>query len=370
MNRSAFCLLPQTKRSASILCFVLRGCQLAVQLKSRVQQVVYGFSAVLLTFVLPLSVVSQSAQPRDHAGYVLPDGSIQIIANSHLSGIVHALDAIFSSTHPGAKFTVREGDNYSAMAALTFDRSAFAPLSTTYTRIGLGDNLKIAAEPVGFRIAHATLIPGAATPMLGIIIHRDNPVAALSMAQLTRIFAVGAPAGDVATWGQAGVTGPLSKRAIHPIGPLTSDYLDSEDPQAGEFISTDKMGGLNMNHSYVGLARYADVVQRVSEDPAAIGVTALNIPLANVKVIAIKDTDTSEPIQPTAASIASGKYPFDRYVYIYLRVGKGMPLDPFGREYVRTALSPDGQRAIAAERAGYIPLTSGEIAQELSRLDR
>jgi phosphate transport system substrate-binding protein len=318
---------------------------------------------------IPGKYAPAQVAPRDHAGYTLPDGTIQIVASSRLAGVVRALNQVFTATHPGVRFTVLEGDNYSAMAALTFDRTAFAPLGSEYTRIGLGDNLKIAADPIGFRISHASLSPGIGVPALGVIVNATNPVASLSMTQLTRMFAVGGPASDIATWGQAGISGPLAEREVHPVGPMPSDYTDSEDPQAGEFLSTDKMSGLNMNHRYIALARYADVVQRVKEDPAAVGITALNIPLNDVKVIALKG-DVGSPVQGSAAEIAAGRYPLDRFVYIYLRVGKGMPTDPFGKEYLRTALSEEGQRAIAAEAAGYIPLNAGELAEERMRLDQ
>lgn len=306
---------------------------------------------------------------QQHAGYVLPDGTIQIVTCSQLAGVVRALNRIYVAAHPGVKFTVLEGDNYSAMAALTFDRSAFAPLGTEYTRIGLGDNLKIAAEPLGIRIAHASLSPGTGVPALGVIVNRANPIASLSMAQLTRMFAVGGPQGDIVTWGQAGVAEPLAEREVHPMGPMPSDYTNSEDPQAGEFLSTEKMGGLNMNHRYVGMTRYADVVERVKEDPAAIGITALNVPLGDVKVIGLK-SDTGSASSGSAGDIAAGRYPLDRFVYIYLRVGKGMPLDSFGKEYVRMVLSDEGQRVIASEAAGYLPLSAGELAEERARLDR
>ncbi len=307
--------------------------------------------------------------PRDHAAYVLPDGRIQIVTSSRLAGVVAALNKLFASTHPGVKFSVREGDNYSAMAALTFDRTAIAPMGSEYTRIGLGDNLKIAAEPLGFRIAHASLQPGTAVPALGVIVNPANPIATLTMTQLTRIFAVGGPSGDIATWSQAGVAGILADRDVHPVGPMPSDYTESDDPQAGEFLSIDKMGGLNMSHRYIAVASYAEVVERVKEDSAAIGITALNIPLSGVKVLALK-SDIGAPSPATDVEITAGRYPLDRFVYIYLRVGKGMPLDAFGKEYMRMVLSSEGQRVISTNGSGYIPLNAGELAEERARLDR
>lgn len=320
--------------------------------------------------LLSLAIAMQAqVAPRIGAPYVAQDGSVQIVTCAEMSGVVQALNKVFVASHPGVRFKVLDGDNYAAMAALTFDRSIVAPLGTTYTRIGLGDNLKIAAEPLGFRIAHATLRPGKAVPALGVIVNRANPLTSLSMAQLTRIFAVGAPAGDIATWGQAGVKGILEDRSIDPVGPMPSDYMESDDPQVGEFLSTDKFYGLNMNHRYVPLQRYRDVVQRVSEDAAAIGITALNVDLGDTKVIALK-SETGAPSPGSAADIAAGRYPMDRFVYLYLRIGKGMPLDDFGKEYLRVALSEEGQRAIAADVAGYIPLNAGELAQERAKLDR
>jgi phosphate transport system substrate-binding protein len=47
-----------------------------------------------------------------------------------------------------------------------------------------------------------------------------------------------------------------------------------------------------------------------------------------------------------------------------------MPIDSFGKEYMRMVLSEEGQRAIADEAAGYIPLSAGELAEARAKLDR
>jgi phosphate transport system substrate-binding protein len=283
-----------------------------------------------------------------------------------MTEVVRSLNTLYSAAHPGTRFTLAVGDNYSAMAALTFNRSLVAPMGCEYTRIGLGDNLKIAADPVPIRLAHATLRPGAGTPALGVIVNNANPLDSLSIAQLTRLFTVGAPSGDISLWGQAGVAGALAQHRVIPFGPMPSDYTDSDDPQAGEFLSTDKFSGLNMNHTYEGLPHYADVVQRVSEDPAAIGIIALNTPHDNVKVVALRLSGTGQAVLPTGDVIEQGAYPLDRFVYLYLRAGKGAPLDPLALAYARTALSDEGQQAIAS--AGYLPLNAAELAQERAKL--
>jgi phosphate transport system substrate-binding protein len=313
---------------------------------------------------------SSQVRPRNGAGYVAGDGHIQVIACSCVGETVNALNALFVTTHPGTNFNVRLGNNYSAMAALTFDRTAYAAMGSEYTRIGLGDNLKITAPPIGIRIAHASVTPGTAVPALAVIVNSSSPLAALTMDQLARIFTAGAAGGDIVVWGQAGVEGSLADREIHLFGPPSSDYLDSDDPQVGEFLSTDKFGGLNFTHGYQGATHYADVVNRVREDPAAIGITAANVPLAGVKVVALKRSGTAPAVGPGAAEIAAGRYPLDRYVYIYLRSNKGTGLDPFSAEFARSALSSGGQRAIATGTAGYLPLNEDELAEERAKLSR
>lgn len=256
------------------------------------------------------------------------------------------------------------------MAALTFDRTPFAALGGQYTRIGLGNNLKIAGEPIGIRVAHASLIPGALIPALGIIVNRTNPLQSLTMAQVTRIFAVGGPSADIVTWGQAGLKGRWANLEIRPVGPPGSDYTDSEDPQVGEFIGTDKLAGLNFTHTYTAFANYKEIVQHIAEDPAAIGIAALNLPLGEVKVIPLKTDDNASPCAGSAENIGAGRYPFDRYIYIYLRVGRGLPVAPFAKEYLRMVLSDEGQHAIAQQAAGYIPLNQEELAEERAKLER
>jgi phosphate transport system substrate-binding protein len=310
--------------------------------------------------------VTPNTPPARVPGYVLPTGELQIVTCAGMADAVKALNALFVKSHPGARFKLRTGDNYSVMATLTFDRTLVGPLCSEYTRIGLGSNLKIAADPVAIRIAHASMAPGARPPMLGLIVNPANPLTALSRSEVERLYAAGAPGGSIATWGQAGATGILANRRVHPVGPLRSDYRDSEDPQAGELLEDEAMGGLGMNHTYVGLSRYADVIERVREDPAAIGIVALNVPLDGVKMLALRASDTAPTVQPDAASIESGRYPLDRFVYLSLRVAKGASPDPLAIDYVRLALSEAGQRAIAA--AGFIPLNPMQRAAEQQKL--
>ncbi len=130
-----------------------------------------------------------------------------------------------------------------------------------------------------------------------------------------------------------------------------------------------KLGGGHSARNYEILSNYADVVKKVSEDPQAIGITAFNRVSADVKVLSVIANDWAKPSRITTDEIVAGKYPYDRYLYIYVRRVPRQPIDPFVKEYLRLVLSREGQEAIAAEAHGYLPLNAREVAEELGRLE-
>jgi len=128
------------------------------------------------------------------------------------------------------------------------------------------------------------------------------------------------------------------------------------------------MGKLHFTPNYEMMLHYADVVQRVSEDPTAIGITALNRVSGDVKVVAIKEDEWATASRGAAEEIVAGDYPYDRFLYIYVQRVPGLPMDPFVKEYLRLVLSREGQQAIATEAHGYLPLNAREVAEELGKL--
>jgi phosphate transport system substrate-binding protein len=71
----------------------------------------------------------------------------------------------------------------------------------------------------------------------------------------------------------------------------------------------------------------------------------------------------------TREDVLSGRYPFDRFLYIYVRRFSGQPIDPFVKEYLSMVLSKEGQETIATDAKGYLPLNATELANELAKLD-
>ena len=312
----------------------------------------------------------QPASPPKDADYLLADGTVQIVGWDDLSGIFEKLNALYGKTHPGTKFKYVPGNLLSPQHSLIFGETAFAPIGMEFSsNLGSAYRAMVKAPTFNVRIAHGGVDSNAKLSPLAFIVHKSNPVEQLSAAQLLHIFTVGDRAPDIVFWRQAGVKGDLADKEIHSYGLPESDHYTSEDAGFGVYLFRDKWG-LNHNaRNYQMQRTYAEVTQRVSEDAAGIGITALNRVTRDVKVVAVAGGEWGKPMRGTREDVLSGRYPFDRFVYIYARRVSGQPVDPFVREYLRMVLSKEGQEAIAADSKGYLPLNAIELATELSKLE-
>ncbi len=296
-------------------------------------------------FPLPApSLAAYAPQPVDFprtASYVTPAGAIAIVGYNDMQGIIEALDARFAAAHPGFKFALTLKGTKTAPPALARGESAFAPMGAEFTPDQLADYLAVAGRPpLVFRVAHDSVGDKALSGPLAIIVHKDNPLATLTLAQVGEIFSGRATGG------------------LHPCG-LNPELA------LGIFLRERLALGGTFGAGFKGFKQSAEVVSCVAGDSLAIGFAAVNRVTPGVKVLALAPDDRSAPVALTEENIRAGRYPLDRFLLIYARD----PLDPFVREYLRFVLSREGQEAIAADALGYLPLNASEVAAELAKLN-
>lgn len=312
----------------------------------------------------------QPATPPKDAGYVLPDGTVRIVGWDDLAGMFANLNALYTRTHPGAKFSYVPGNLMAPQHSIIFGETAFAPIGMEFSsNLNSAYRPQVKAPTYAIRIAHGAVAGEAKLSPLAFIVHPSNPVERLTPAQLLHIFTVGGRAPNIVWWKQAGVKGPAGEREIQSYGLPESDHYPSEDLGFGVYLFRDKWGLAHNARNYHMQLTYADVTKQVSEDPAGIGITTVNRVTPGVKVIGITPGEWGTVMRGSKEDVQSGRYPFDRFVYVYVRRLPGQPVDPFVKEYLRMALSKEGQDAIAADAKGYLPLNAAEISAELAKLD-
>ena len=290
---------------------------------------------------LPPYAPREIAVPQN-AGYLTPAGAISVTGYNDMAEMLQALGHRFAALHPGIRFAWDLPGTKAAPAALAAGISAFAPMGAPMTPPQLAAYEKITrAPPLVFRVAHGSLSPRAEGGPLAIFVHRDNPLASLTLAEVAAIF-----------------SGADRARGLRPIGILP-------DAALGLFVRERVLGGRAFGADYVALAQSRDVVQQVGEDVRAIGFGSACRATPAVKMLALAERAGAPAFAANDENVMSGRYPLDRHLLICTRA----PLDPLAREFLRFALSRDGQRLVAAGTLGYLPLSARDAAVERVKLE-
>lgn len=307
-----------------------------------------GLGLVAGTFAVARAVEPEPPhyQPRPvavprAAGYVTADGSVAVVGYNDMEQMLETLGARFTEMHPAIRFAFTLKGTRTAPPALARGESAFAPMGAEFSPGQLADYVAVTGrEPLMFRIAHCSLDPAALSGPLAIIVHQDNPLASLTLAEVADIFS------------------GRSQHGLHPYGLAPETAL-------GLFMRQQALAGGEFSPEFRGFSQSREVVRAVAADPRAIGFTAGMRVMPGVKALALAPVAGAAPVALTEGNLRAGRYPLDRFLLIYTR---DRP-EPFVREFLRFTLSREGQEVIARGSLGYLPLNAKELAAERAKLD-
>ena len=294
-------------------------------------------------------------QPRkfhfpDEATYRQGDGTVTIVGYNDMRGMLAAWNILFTATHPGARFRLNLPGTRMAPPALMRGHSAFAPMGAPFEPGALSAyKAATGSAPLPIRVAHAALDPHARSSPLAVYVNRANPLAQVDMATLSRLFSDPA----LQHWGDLGLTGAWALRRIHRYGLAPSTAL-------GAYFSARVLAGRRYEADFAGARESRRVIQQVARDPLGVGFADLNQAMSQVKALALAPCPRCKPLPGSRTEIITGRYPLDRYLFIYVR----QPVDPFVREYLRLVLSREGQRALSTVMPHYIPLSEQQLREQ------
>jgi phosphate transport system substrate-binding protein len=289
------------------------------------------------------------AEPLD-----APAGTVRIVGYNDMRDMLEPLVQRFKRAHPGIEIELDLPGTRFAPAALAAGRSVLAPMGAEMTPPQLAEyRAATGADPLVFRVAHATLDPAALSGPLAVFVHRANPLASLTVGQVRQVFS-----GQVRTWGELGAKGDWAARPISLYGmqqgTALAYELKSRLMQSDEFAA--RMHGFPQS---------AQVVEQVAADAGAIGFAAGMRATSASRALALAPSDGERAIELSPENLIAGTYPLGRDLLVYAR----RPLSRFAREFLRLLLSREGQLAVAATRQGYLPLSAPQAQRERARLD-
>ncbi|MBD1553249.1 PstS family phosphate ABC transporter substrate-binding protein [Pseudomonas typographi] len=299
-----------------------------------------------------------------HARYLADDGAIRIGGAEHVRYIVERFNAALVKSHPDWRFRDESKGTTSAVPLLTYGVTLFGAMGREINPLETQAFTKaVGAPPLEIRIAHAANDTSQhLATSLAAYVNRANPLAQISAEQVARAVSIGNPDGDLSTWGQLGLAGTWRERRIHPYG--TPEFTGF-----GTYMQANHLGGRPLVPGYEAYNNTEAILHRLAADPAGLAVAAIGLENADIKQLPITGADGAATTTGTPAQVTADRYPYGRYLYLYLRREPGKPLDPVVREYLRFVLSRQGQQIIASQPNGYFPLTAEQAQAERAKLD-
>ncbi|WP_112179395.1 MULTISPECIES: PstS family phosphate ABC transporter substrate-binding protein [Paraliobacillus] len=306
----------------------------------------------------------RSILPLSGASYFDDNGKVRLSGTQHADFVMRRFAESFSTFHPDIEFSLELFGTQTATPFLIHDRSLAVVMGREMSDVEAVPYRKgVSAEPALIRIAHAALSSknGLATS-LAVYVHHSNPLEHLTMTDLSRIFTIGNPKGDVSRWGQIGLNDSWAERLIHPIGtPESSGF--------GSYMQRHHFSGRALTPFYEQCVGGKAVLARLADNPAGIAVAAIGGQDKNLRQIPLAWNESDTFSVGRKDEISNCNYPLGRFLNLYLRHESNRPLDPLAGEFVRFILSREGQAIVKNQPEGYLPLKASLAARERSTLE-
>lgn len=172
-----------------------------------------------------------------------------------------------------------------------------------------------------------------AMDVIAVVVHPDNPVSGLTMAQLAAIYR-----GDIVNWSQVG---GLDRPMLVVVREQTSGTRGAFD----ELVL--KKESPTAPNQQVAVAA-SEVVATVAENMTAIGYVGFGHLEPAIRALTI------DGVSPTEEAARDGSYPLVRPLLLLT----GPLTQPVARRYVEFALSEEGQQIV--KESGWVPVAGSD----------
>jgi phosphate transport system substrate-binding protein len=316
-----------------------------------------GVVAGMLTVAIAAPVIAQVKVDESLPAYKAVSGvsgNLSSVGSDTLNNLMTYWAESFSKFYPSAKVQIEGKGSSTAPPALISGTAQLGPMS----RAMKGSEVDQFEKRYGYKPTQIR----TAVDALAVFVHKDNPVRCLTLAQVDAIFSKSRRRGakeDVTTWGQVGLAGDAARRPMSVYGRNSASgtygYFKEHALKNGDFKDTVKEQPGS-----------ASVVQGITVDRYAIGYSGIGYATAGVRAVPLAEREGGACVEATADNAYAGTYPLARFLYVYLNRAPGKALDVLTREFVKLALSKDGQQDVVKD--GYFPIPATVAKEELAKI--
>ncbi|MDX9709316.1 MAG: phosphate ABC transporter substrate-binding protein [Trichloromonas sp.] len=281
-------------------------------------------------------------------------GNLNSIGSDTLNNLMTFWAEGFRKQYPNVNIQIEGKGSSTAPPALIEGTAQIGPMSR--------EMKKSEIEAFEAKYGYKPLAIGVALDSLAVYVNKDNPLEQLSLTQVDAIFSKNRKSGaaeEIAIWGQVGLTGEWAGKPMSLYGRNSASgtygYFKENALAKGDFKDTVKEQPGS-----------ASVVLSITEDKAGIGYSGIGYKTSGVKALALAKKDSEEAYAPTYENVLEGKYPLGRMLYLYVAKQPNQPLPKMVEEFLKYALSKEGQEVVVKD--GYLPLPATVAEKQLNLL--
>jgi len=282
-------------------------------------------------------------------------GNLSSIGSDTLNNLMTLWAEEFNKAYPNVKIQIEGKGSTTAPPALISGTAQLGPMSREMKGSEIDEfEKKFGYKPTAIRVA---------VDALAVYVNKDNPLKAMTMAQVDAVFSKTRNHGykeNVKSWEQLGMAGEWAGKPISLYGRNSAsgtygffkehalkkgDYKDEVKEQPGS----------------------ASVVQGVTADRYAMGYSGIGYITAGVRAVPLANKEGEQAYEATPENAYSGKFPLSRFLFVYVNKAPNKPVDPLTKEFIKLVLSKSGQEVVIKD--GYFPLTSSIVNAEFKKLD-
>jgi phosphate transport system substrate-binding protein len=281
-------------------------------------------------------------------------GSITSIGSDSMDPLMQLWFDDFKTIHPGLAVTLISKGSATCPPALIAGKSIMGQMSREMN----ADEIAAFVARFGYQPTRVVVAMDA----LAVYVNANNPISKLTLDQVDAIFSKTQKGGygrSLDTWGDLGLGQEWSTRTIQPYG-------RDENSGTRAFFKERVMKNGDYKDNVKTVFDQFALVEAAAMDASGICYGPIQHQVRMVKAVPIIDFKASTAILPTVENILDGRYPLARFLYVYLNLRPGQPMDPMTREFFRFILSRQGQSDVA--NFGAIPLPGDLAAMNLAKL--
>ncbi|HXN21417.1 MAG TPA: substrate-binding domain-containing protein [Candidatus Dormibacteraeota bacterium] len=337
----------------------------------------------LVFFVLVFASTGLFAQEPDYLKELKPyrpqqrvSGTIRNWGNNYIPELMKRWEEGFRRFQPGVHFETNLKGTETGVAGLYGDIADIAFVGRElYASEREGFQERFGYQPLEMEISSGSYNTPHKTFALMAFVHKENPLAKLTMAQLEAIFGCelrGSTKSAIRTWGQLGLTGEWASQPIHVYAfnfKTGMARFFQKVVLQDSFKWNSELRDFDNRRTPEGDVINAGVYVLEALAKDRYGIAYGNILHGNpsVKMVALARANAGPYIEPTKENVWRRTYPLTRFTNAVINRPPGKPVDPTIKEFLRYILSRDGMQAVVQDGA-YLPLTQKLIEAQLRKL--